>query len=148
MDFEKVKVSRRGFVAMTGAASLGALLAACGGGEDDLGDRAVRAGRGADHEVGDPGGLRRKCGHQDRGGIGGHPAGDVEAGPVERHEAFLDDDAVLVVRRVPRPLAVGEPADPTGRGLQSIFFNILPYIEQDNIYPCSMRRSRHRTTTR
>ncbi len=32
MDLERSKLSRRGFVAMTGAASLGALLAACGGG--------------------------------------------------------------------------------------------------------------------
>jgi len=28
----------------------------------------------------------------------------------------------------------GIPNSPTGAGLQSIFFNILPYIEQDNIY--------------
>ena len=33
MDVNR-KISRRGFVALTGAASLSALLAACGGGEE------------------------------------------------------------------------------------------------------------------
>lgn len=46
MDFEKGKVSRRGFVAMTGAASLGALLAACGGGGSDGEESATTAAAG------------------------------------------------------------------------------------------------------
>jgi len=33
MDLENNKLTRRGFVALTGATSLGALLAACGGGD-------------------------------------------------------------------------------------------------------------------
>src|SRR5436305_11115530 len=28
----------------------------------------------------------------------------------------------------------GNSGSPTGAGLQSLFFNILPYIEQDNVY--------------
>src|SRR5580704_17325920 len=35
--------------------------------------------------------------------------------------------------KLPALTDVGNGA-PTGRGLQSIFFNILPYIEQDNVY--------------
>ena len=46
MDFEKGKVSRRGFVAMTGAASLGALLAACGGGGSGGEESATTAAAG------------------------------------------------------------------------------------------------------
>ena len=44
MDVNR-KMSRRGFVALTGAASLSALLAACGGGEDTAAPAAPRAGR-------------------------------------------------------------------------------------------------------
>src|SRR6516165_9778593 len=35
--------------------------------------------------------------------------------------------------KLPQLVDVGTNA-PTGAGLQSLFFNILPYIEQDNIY--------------
>jgi type II secretory pathway pseudopilin PulG len=41
--------------------------------------------------------------------------------------------------KLPPLVDIGEGA-PTGAGLQSLFFNILPYIEQDNIY-CVVNRA-------
>src|SRR3954471_546150 len=39
------------------------------------------------------------------------------------------------VGKLPPLTDVGtSPPAPTGRGLQSLFFNILPYVEQDNVY--------------
>ena len=57
---ENSKLSRRGFVALTGAASLSALLAACGGGEEAAEPAAGRA-RGARRALGagGPGRARR-----------------------------------------------------------------------------------------
>ncbi len=47
MDLERSRITRRGFVAMTGAASLGALLAACGqGGSSDSGGATTAAAAG------------------------------------------------------------------------------------------------------